>query len=209
MKQIEFNSYDQYLEVQRATVKKRGIGPYFCDLEMLRIAEWCRNNQLQVKEGICHGARNGLECDELIRYFPQARIVGTDLVPCSGKSALSRGKAQVIRWDFNKIKGLWVGRFDLVYTNSLDHSYDPPSTLQVWLDQLVWNGALFIQWNRSDLDVKGGDCFGVDPLEMIDLLNSVGRLVDMLYVNTEWQKGYPLRRHGLESIVYVIRKRQS
>ena len=206
MRRIEFDSYEQYVAVQKATVMKRGLGPYFCDMEMQRIAEWCRNNQLQVREGICHGARAGNECDELMRNMPLAKIIGTDLFPYSGKSGLMKGHAKVVEWDFNEQNPDWLDRFDLVYTNSLDHSNDPPATLKVWLDQLAWNGALFVQWNRSDLDVKGGDCFGADLLEMIDLLNSVGRLVDIIYVKCAWQKGSYLRRHGLECIVYVVRK---
>lgn len=209
MKRIEFDSYDQYLAVQKATVKKRGLGPYFCDLEMQRIAEWCRANQLQVQEGICHGARAGHECDELMRNMPLAKVIGTDIAPYSGKSVVMRGAAEVVEWDFNMPNPLWEDRFDLVYSNSLDHSNDPPATLKVWLDQLAWNGALFVQWNRSDLDVKGGDCFGADPLEMINLFNSVGRLVDMIYVMCKWQKGHFLRRHGLECIVYVVRRNNS
>lgn len=207
MKQIKFDSNEQYLAVQKATVMKRGLGPYFCDAEMFRIAEWCRVNQLQVRRGICHGARAGNECDELMRLLPMADVIGTDIVPYSGKSKLIRGKATVVEWDFNVPKPEWVGAFDLVYTNSLDHSDNPVVTLSVWIEQLAWNGALFVQWNRADLDVKGGDCFGADLLEMIDLLNSVGRLQDMIYVKTDWQKGHPFRRHGLECVVYVVRKR--
>jgi len=208
MKQIKFSSYEQYLHAQRLTVMKRGFGPYFCDMEMIRIAEWCRRNGLQVRYGICHGARNGLECDELMRHLPMSEIIGTDIAPYSGKSKQMAGQAKVIEWDFNKQRKEWIGRFDLVYTNSLDHSNDPPTTLSVWLEQLVWNGALFVQWNRSNLNVKGGDCFGADLLEMIDLLNSTGRLVDMIYVKTDWQKGSMFRRHGLECVIYVVRKKQ-
>ena len=208
MKKIEFDSYEQYLAVQKATVMKRGIGPYFCDMEMLRIAEWCRANQLQVREGACHGARAGNECDELMRNMPLAKIIGTDIVPHSGKSKTMKGDAEVVEWDFNVQNPDWLDRFDLIYTNSLDHSNDPPATLATWLDQLVWNGALFVQWNHSNLDVKGGDCFGADPLEMIDLMNFVGRLVDVIYVHCDWQKGSYLRRHGLECLVYVVRKKK-
>jgi len=207
MKQLTFESHEQYVTAQKATVMKRGLGPYFCDLEMQRIAEWCRVNQLQVQEGICHGARGGHECDELMRNMPLAKILGTDLFPHSGKSAQLPSKAEMVEWDFSQSNPKWKERFDLVYTNSLDHSQNALSTLQVWMEQLTHFGALFIQWNRSDLDVKGGDCFGADPLEMIDLLNTVGCLVDMIYVHCNWNKGNYLRRHGLECIVYVVRKK--
>jgi len=206
MKQVEFKNRDHYLKAQEMTVLKRGVGPYFSDLEMVRIAEWAKSNQLAVRRGVCHGARNGLECDELMRHFPNAEIIGTDLFPYSGKSDSTKMNATVIRYDFSHENAPWIDHFDLVYTNSLDHSMNPTKTLNVWMNQLVWNGVLFLQWNRSDLEVKGGDCFGADPLEYIDLLNSVGRLVDILYVNQPWQKGSNLRRHALESLIYVVRK---
>jgi hypothetical protein len=206
MKQVKFTGYGHYVAAQKKTVSKRGVGPYFCDLEMIRIAEWCRRNDLQVRRGICHGARNGLECDELMLHLPLSEIVGTDLFPYSGKSKETKLRAEVIEWDFNKINNEWIDKFDLVYTNSLDHAYEPKKTLRIWMDQLVWNGVLFVQWNRSDLEAKGGDCFSADPLEMIDLLNEVGTLVDLLYVRMKWQKGNNLRHHGLEGIVYVVRK---
>lgn len=208
MKQIQFADYEAYIAAQRHTIMKRGLGPYFCDLEMVRIAEWIKRSGLIVRNGVCHGARNGLECDELMRHLPQAAIMGTDLFPHSGKSRTTRSTAEVHEWDFNKVHLDWIGHFDLVYTNSLDHAHDPEGTLKVWLDQLTWNGALFVQWNRSDLEAKGGDCFGATPLEYVDLLNTVGRLVDLIYVKTGWQKGHPLRRHGLECIVFVVQKKR-
>lgn len=208
MKLIPFKDYDHYVAAQKHTVAKRGLGPYFCDLEMIRIAEWCRRNHLQVRRGICHGARNGLECDELIRCLPMSDIFGTDLFPHSGKSKTMRGKAEVIECDFSKINNEWIEKFDVVYTNSLDHARDPEATLKVWLDQLVWNGALFVQWSRADVGAKSGDCFGADMLEYVDLMNSVGELVDLIYVKTDWQKGCHLRRHGLETVVYVVRKKK-
>jgi len=207
MKLIPFRDDEHYLEAQRRTVVRRGLGPFFCDVEMIRIAEWIKQNGLQVKKGICHGARNGLECDELMRHLPLSKIVGTDLFPHSGKSKQLKGKAEVIEWNFSKINNEWIDAFDVVYTNSLDHAQHPKETLRVWMDQLTWNGALFVQWSRADVNVKSGDCFGADAIEYVDLMNKVGRLVDMLYVKTDWQKGSMLRRHGLECIVFVVRKK--
>jgi len=208
MKQIQFANYATYIAAQKHTILKRGLGPYFCDIEILRIARWIgQNGVLPIRLGVCHGARNGQECNELMKHFPHARIFGTDLFPFSGKSIITRGKAAVYEWDFNKPNRKWVGAFDLVYTNSLDHSDDPEASLKIWLNQLKPKGVLFVQWNRSDMDVKGGDCFGATPLEYIDLLNAVGRVIDLIYVRTEWQRGNPLRRHGLECIVFVVQKK--
>jgi hypothetical protein len=205
----KFRDYESYVDAQRKTVARRQMGPYFTDCEMLRISKWLRMHGVRVKEGICHGARNGLECDELLRHFPQARIFGTDLFPHSGKSIHSRGKSDVVEWDFNKPNECWLNKFQLIYSNSLDHAMDPEETLKVWLAQLAWDGVIFVQWNRSDLAADGGDCFGATPLEMIDLCRSVGRLCDLLYVDVEWQKANRLRHHALECIVYVLQRKRA
>ena len=205
MKQIKFDSHEQYLEVQRQTVRTRGIGPYFTDLEMKRIADWCKANGVQVVSGICHGARNGLECDELMRYLPLATIMGTDLFPNTGKSRLIKREAEVIEWDFNEPRKEWERSFDLVYSNSLDHSPDPEETLKVWFRQLKPLGAMFVQWNRSDETLGGGDCFAASLPEYLDLLNSVGQVQVLIYVNSEWEKGSRYRRHALEAVVIVVR----
>jgi len=209
MKQIEFLDYNHYVQAQKTTVMRRGIGPYFTDVEMDRIGEWAHQLRpsLVVKRGICHGARNGSEADELMKRFPGSTIFGTDLFPYSGKSSSTRGKAKVVAWDFGKPHPKWKGKFDLVYTNSLDHAQDPEGTLAVWYEQLKPDGALFVQWNRSDVGVKSGDCFGAELSEYIALMNVSGRVVDLLYTNVEWDKSNRLRRKGLETVVVVGRKR--
>jgi len=207
MKLIEFLDYNHYVKAQKSTVMRRGMGPYFTDAEMEAIGEWSQRKELIVKRGICHGARNGLEADELMNQFPGSTIFGTDLFPYSGKSSSSRGKAKVIEWDFGKPHSKWKGRFDLIYSNSLDHAQDPIKTLAVWYEQLTSNGALFIQWNRSDVGVKSGDCFGAELSEYIALMNVAGRVVDLLYTNVGWDKSNRLRRKGLEAITVVGKRR--
>lgn len=209
MKKIEFSSYDHYVKTQEKTVNRRGLGPYFTDVEMQRIADWCKLHDLIVRRGICHGARNGLEADELMKVLPGSAMFGTDLFPYSGKSALVKGKATVVRCDFAKRHPRWVGRFDLVYSNSLDHALNPEETLKVWFEQLGLEGVLFVQWNRSDLTVKAGDCFGGELMEHVALMNQFGKVVDLLYVNVPWEKGSKLRRHALECVVIVARRKAS
>ena len=207
VKQIEFLDYNHYVKAQEKTVQRRGVGPYFTDAEMDKIGEWSKRNGLVVKRGICHGARNGLEADELMRVFPGANIFGTDLFPYSGKSSSTRGKAKVIEWDFGKPHPKWVGKFDLVYTNSLDHALHPEETLKLWYEQMKTNGALFVQWNRSDVGVRSGDCFGAELSEYIALMNVCGKVVDLLYTNIGWDKNNRLRRKGLEAVVIVGRNK--
>lgn len=206
MKRIRFSSYEDYVEAQRQTVARKGTGPYFTDAEMDRIAEWCKDHGLEVKTGICHGARNGLEAEELMKRLPGSTIFGTDLFPHSGRSRLVPTKAKVVEWDFNKKNRRWMGRFDLVYSNSFDHAFNPRWTLRVWFGQLREGGALFLQWTKWNLGVRQGDCLGGQLTEFVDLVNKFGKVVDLLYVNVARERENLLRRKGLEAVVIVARK---
>ena len=43
----------------------------------------------------------------------------------------------------------WVGKFDIVYSNSIDHSIDPHETIRVWKDQLSENGKMYIEYSEQ------------------------------------------------------------
>ncbi len=208
MKTTEFKNYDEYLRSQKRTVRRRGSGPFFCDMEITRIANWIRQNATTPQYGICHGARAGLECDEFRHHFPLLEIFGTDLFPFSGSSAKIKGKSEVIEWDFMKQNPEWVGTFDFVYTNSLDHTLDPNKALSLWIDQLKKDGHLFVQWVYGHIGKrKGGDCTGGELSEFMIEMNKIGRLVDLLYTKIGWMRGNRLRYKGTETVVLVVGKK--
>jgi len=215
MKLKKFETYEEYVEAQRKTLERRGSGPYFTDMEIEKICDWIDEQQsrfhrkrtwTEPKKGICHGARNGLEADEFKKHFKDADIFGTDLFPFSGRSAGIRGTSNVIEWDFSKQKPEWVNNFDFVYSNSLDHVRDPIQVLNVWLEQLKSNGHMFLQWSKGNTKVKQGDCFGSTLWEVMDLLNSVGILKDLIYINCP--HGGKLRRRALEVVILVVGKKE-
>ena len=79
-------------------------------------------------------------------------------------------------WDFNKVNSDWIGKFDLVYTNSFDHTITPKETLEVWKNQLAENGKLLIQWSDS---INGQGVIASDPLnatakEIISWASDIG-----------------------------------
>lgn len=106
---------------------------------------------------LCHGVRRGEELD----YFSHANvqeIVGTDLyVPPDAD-------CRIVECDMNKSHRAFDLRFDVIYSNSIDHSLNPIETLLVWAAQLnnkpsarivlemdEGHGAI----GSSDLDVNG------------------------------------------------------
>lgn len=143
--------------------------------EIEKIEEWVFN-QNDWWEGIssplqilCHGAFRGSETDRFKFY---GKVIGTDLAP---------EHPDVIEHDFRIQKEEWIGQFDLIYSNSLDHADDPESCIQVWLDQLTPDGLMFIQWTPAHIEVNGGDCFGAHLHEYVILFNRHGEVLDVLY----------------------------
>lgn len=125
---------------------------------------------------LCHGVRKGEEMLSFKELF-NCSVIGTDLFPQS---------AIVLEHDFRKKKRAWIGAFDMVYSNSLDHSDEPEKTLRVWLRQLSNRGFLVINWTCWDTKVRGGDCFGASLDEYYELMRSVGTVVDLLYCRANW-----------------------
>ncbi len=206
MKLLEFESYEQYVLVQRRAANRRGGAAYFTDLEFSKICDWMSSQTTPLTgegrdiKGICHGARNGLEADEFKKNIRGVDVFGTDLFPC-GKH---KGESDVIEWDFAEQKLEWVGAFDFVYSNSLDHARDPVAVLNTWIEQLQPDGFLFLTWCSGHIEASGGDCFGASLYEYITLANDVGRLKALIYSNCPREKHNALRKRGLEVVVLVI-----
>lgn len=172
MKLTKYASYEQYIESQRLTDKRKKLKPCLHPSEVSDNASWLRHHGT-IRWGMCHGARQGQEVDWFQKELPTSRVWGTDLFP--------KGHSKVIEWDFSKPKPDWVGKFGFVYSNALDHAMDPLETLRCWFDQLTPSGHLLIQWSRWHINTRGGDCFGAYFHEYVNMLNSVGLVVDVNY----------------------------
>lgn len=206
MKTIRFKNYRHYVKTQWRTARRRGAVAYFAAAEIAKICVWMKMNGLYTPWfGLCHGARNGQECDEFSRFFFGLKMVGTDLFPNLKGTSDWNVKSQILQWDFSKPNPAWIGKCDLIYSNSLDHSPLPKRTLKVWIDQLNSNGVLFIQWTEWHVEVSGGDCFGANLQEYMALLNSVGRVVDLIYVHVPY-KQHAMQRKGLDTVVIATKK---
>ena len=81
----------------------------------------------------------------------------------------------LIKWDFHKQNPDWIGRFGFVYTNSLDHSYNPGLAVKILMAQLKPGGKLIIHDNgemeylRNEI-FNAADCSGLSHEELLDLL---------------------------------------
>lgn len=65
---------------------------------------------------------------------------------------------------------------DFIYSNSLDHSYDPEKALDAWMSCLTKNGVCIIEHSSGDEKSTELDPFGAP-------------LMNMAYIITLWGKG--------------------
>jgi len=186
MKIHQFESYEKYLETERAGSRYRmGRRANAIEEETKRIISYfCGNLDRSPMKIICHGARDGTEIRQFKSWIPKdAEVVGTDV--------FAKDTSCVIEWDYHKTKPEWDKAFDLVYSNALDHSPDPKTCLATWMSQLKPNGLLFLVWTfahtleERQLPYPGGDCFGAGLHEYIQLVKTAGVVHDLLWCPVE------------------------
>ena len=193
MRQHKFANYYEYRRAQRRGSMRRSGRSSTASAEEIRIiSDDVKSHVVDfAPHGICHGARCGTEVQLFRDQFPESpadHLFGTDLI---GREKL------VLAWDFSQRNKDWVGQFDFIYTNSLDHASNPKRVIRVWLEQLKPTGRLYVTWStyhkldERELPYPGGDCFGASLEEYVLLLNKVGRVVDVLFIGvTELNKLY-------------------
>ena len=155
-----YESYEQYRQVQTHH-NKREIDLVWADEVTLTVLCDELRREIPDKErltGICHGTRNGFE-QRFMADYAGFDVVGTEISDTAGQFA------NTVQWDFHDVNGEWVSRFDFVYSNSLDHAWNPKLALQTWLNQLNPRGVLALEYTagHSPESTSEIDPFGVLP----------------------------------------------
>jgi len=144
------NQYD----ANRAKLNKQWVQVW--DIKMIAVCMSQMN--MDIKSILCHGTRNGAELRFFETEYPRAKIIGTEIAPTA--SIFSN----TIRHDFQKVHPKLIGKFNIVFSNSLDHSTNPLETLKVWRDQLIPNGKSML-WIDIMFDSKVNVSSKWDPLQ--------------------------------------------
>ena len=161
--------YEEYRSTQIKHNKRKLNHVWADETTLSAIADDLRRLGLG-RSGICHGARNGFE----VTWFRKnlgGNVIGTDI---------SESAAQfpnMFIWDFHEDNPDWAGRFDFVYTNSLDQAMDPPRALGSWAKQIVPHGRIYIEHTMAHAARYAGemDPFGAHPVAMPYLFFKWGR----------------------------------
>lgn len=191
MKIHQYNSYEDYVAAQiEANIRK--LNNIWVEKKTIQDI---KQRQPLANTILCHGTRNAAEQKYFQEYYPTAEIIGTEISHTADQFPMT------VQWDFHNVKQNWIGKFDIVYSNAIDHSYDPTKLLTTWRDQLSDEGNLYIEHGYSEQDNYSRPS---DPLEIHDeeikyLITTVGmKLVD-IFVTTGIKGRCPSR-------VYVTRK---
>lgn len=148
--------------------------------------------------GICHGARNGFEV-RWLRERLGGDVIGTDI------SETAAQFPQMLVWDFHEPNPDWEGRFDFVYTNSLDQAMEPSRALDSWAKQIRPRGRIYIEHTIEHSASHAGemDPFGAHPMVMPYLFFVWGRgkyrMVDILEIEAK-------QNNDLQAWVFVLTK---
>ena len=175
--------YAEYRDTQ-IKYNKRKLSHVWADKTTLsRVVSDLRAHELG-ETGICHGARNGFE----VTWFRErlgGDIIGTDI----SETATEFPHMQV--WDFHDDNPDWLGKFDFVYTNSLDQAMEPACALNAWAKQITPRGRIYIEHTMAHSATGAGamDPFGAHPMAMPYLFFMWGRdsysLADILEVEAK------------------------
>jgi len=99
--------------------------------------------------GLCHGVRSGLENKTLGEQLG-CTVIGTEIGDKFGNKDIT------IQWDMHDVKDEWIGKCDVIYSNSFDHSYDPIYCAKQWASCLKKTGIIVLQLIEEVPGINGG-----------------------------------------------------
>lgn len=145
--------------------------------------------------GLCHGTRQGKE-QMWFREFLECDVFGTEI------SETANDFPYTIQMDFHQIKPEWKGNVDFIYSNSLDHSFDPRKCLRTWMSCLKPNGLCILEHSSRHTPAGASE---LDPF---------GASIEVMpYLILEWSGGEfgvtqvrsaPERPNRVQRMVYFI-----
>ena len=146
----------------------------------------------KIKRMVCHGCRSGVEVVVFQELNPESIIFGTDIY---GK-AYKFDRKNFKEMDFDRVPENWIGYFDVVYSNSIDHSRNPINTLKAWKSELRDGGIFFITF-WCGLGVSKSNCFRLNNETWSDEVRNLAEKVEMkvLYISSKYLLNYSRTSH--------------
>ena len=191
MKLYEYENYEEYVSEQTRANKLKLTNVWVQKNTMDQIKQRVSNP----KAIICHGTRNAKEQQYLQEIYGDIEIIGTEISETATQFDMT------IQHDFHEQKEEWVDHFDILYSNSFDHSYDPWKCIKTWGDQLKTGGWAFLEMS-SNPEVNRSK--STDPLQ----IESVNEVMDLLtHGGLEYTDEFNNQSNGFDCTIYIARKK--
>ncbi len=178
---LKFPNFQSYREAQIKANEEKLDVVWVDRVNIEFLSKYILTKIPKPKFGLCHGTRCGEE-QKWFREFLGCDVIGTEIAPTA------KDYPNTIEWDFHDIKAEWINSADFIYSNSLDHSYDPEKCLNTWVKCLKpGSGLLILEHSmpgHGPNTVSESDPFGAD-------FNTMANLID------EWRKG----KYGIKEIL--------
>lgn len=188
--------YEKYKEAQVKGNYKKIDNVWVREENVEFLAEYLQRTVGEINFGICHGTRRGKE-QEWFRKYLDCDVIGTEISDSASQFP------HTIQWDFHEIKPEWENSVDFIYSNSLDHSYDPQKCLDAWMSCIKPPGVCILEHSSGHERAHVTDPFGA-------------HISQMPYLILTWGKGRycvreildaPERKQSLRYMKYIVIQR--
>lgn len=156
--------YEAYRKVQEAGNKRKLNSVFVLEEVVSGIVDHARSSAT-VRRVLCHGTRNAAEQGYFKAAIPEVYVIGTEI------SETANQFPDTIQWDFHEVKDEWINAFDILYSNSWDHSYDPNKLFKAWSSCVAPGGIMALEHTSrhepsavNALDPLGVTLDGLDDL---------------------------------------------
>jgi SAM-dependent methyltransferase len=109
----------------------------------------------------CMGIRNGAEYFEFKQYLPESVVYGIDIQ----EKVVEVGE-NCYCCDFNNLPKDWEEKFDLLFSNSLDHSFEVTETIEEWRRVTKKGGFILIQFSSQPRSLSYTDRYSFEEADI-------------------------------------------
>jgi hypothetical protein len=163
--------YDLYRQVQEEG-NRRKIDQVWVNEDAIRRLAAAALERGPVRRVLCHGTRNGAEQRFFKAAIPGVEALGTEI------SSTATQFPDTIQWDFHDLKDEWRGSWDLLYSNSWDHAFDPERLFANWTASLRPDGLMALEHTtqHQPQSVTPLDPFGISFDGLVALVTRTGEM---------------------------------
>jgi len=145
--------YDNYKETQIMGNRRKIDKIWAAEENIEYLSNYIKTTIQGAEFGLCHGTRRGREQEWFQKYL-DAAVIGTEISPTAIQFP------NTIEWDFHDVKPEWIDNVDFIYSNSLDHSYNPEKCLNAWMSCIRKGGVCVLEHTSGHESATRLDPFG-------------------------------------------------